>query len=232
MAQFAIPWLFKYRLLSRLQGCVLLAAVSLACACGKSGKAPGENEADGSSTPAEDASQTSSSRTGPVSTDIQTVASLLLGSNAEVLAFGNLARNGHAQALVVNRALTSQSRAGEAASAGTQVVPFTRAAVIERDGMRWIEVLRCDEHLTNSKGFLAGAPLSPVTGWLVQWNQQEDGSVQAMYFTPGRVPGEVSPAPIAVRWNPNVNRYQSVDRTNNQFLSELALLETPTSILK
>ena len=232
MAQFAIPWLFEYRVLARLQVFVLLSAVSLACACGKSGKAPGENQANGSSTPAEDASQTSSSRTGPVSTDIQAAAALLLGSNAEVLAFGNLARNGHAQALVVNRALTSQSRAGEAAPSGTQVVPFTRASVIERDGTRWIEVLRCDEHLTNSKGFLAGAPLAPVTGWLVQWSQQEDGSVQAMYFTPGRAPGEVSPAPIAVRWNPSVKRYQSVDRTNNQFLSELALLETPTSILK
>ena len=91
MAQFAIPWLFEYRVLARLHVFVLLLAVSLACACGKPVKAPGENEADGSSTPAEDASQTSSSRTGPVSTDIQTVASLLLGSNAEVLAFGNLA---------------------------------------------------------------------------------------------------------------------------------------------
>jgi hypothetical protein len=232
MAQFAIPWLFKYRFLSRLQVFVLLSAMSLACACGKSGRAPGRQEAGATSTPAEDASQTSSSRTGPVSTDIQAAASLLLGSNAEVLAFGNLARNGHAQALVVNRALTSQSRAGEAAPSGTQVVPFTRASVIERDGTRWIEVLRCDEHLTNSKGFLAGAPLSPVTGWFVQWIQQEDGSVQAMYFTPGRALGEVSPAPIAVRWNPKVNRYQSIDRTNNQFLSELALLETPTSILK
>ena len=193
----------------------------------------GRARCGGSPAPAQDASQMEgSSRRGPASADIQVAASLLLGSNAEVLAFGNLAGNGHVQALVVNRAVTSQSSAGEAAPAGTQVVPFTRAAVIERNGTRWIEVLRCDEHLTNSKGFLAGAPLSPVTGWLVRWSQQEDGVVQAMYFTPGRPQGEVLPEPVAVRWNPKVNRYQSIDRTTNQFLNELALLETPTSTLK
>jgi hypothetical protein len=228
MAQFAIPWLFKWRALSRLQIFVLLPVLSLACACSQSGRAPGER-----GTGEARASQTEGSpRRGPAPADIQSVASLLLGSNAEVLAFGNLAGNGHAQALVVNRIVTSQSSAGEAAPDGTEVVPFTRASVIERDGTRWIEVLRCDEHLTNSKGFLAGAPLSPVTGWLVQWSQGEGGAVQAMYFTPGRRSGEVPSEPIAVKWNPKVNRYQSIDRTNNQFLNELALLETPTSTLK
>jgi hypothetical protein len=233
MAQFAIPWLVKGRGLSRLQGFVLLAAVSLAFGCGKSGRTAGEPEAGPSATPAEQTSQTgSSSHRGPASTDIQAVAALLLGSSAEVLAFGNLAGNGQAQALVVNRAATSQPRAPEAAPVGTRIVPFTRASVIERNGTRWIEVLRCDEHLTNSKGFLAGAPLAPVTEWLVRWRQQHDGSVPALYFIPGQATGEVSTEPIAVRWNPKVNRYQSIDRTNNRFLSERALLETPTSILR
>ena len=220
-------------MLSRLQGLVLLAAMSLACSCGKFGTAPGEPGSGQSAAPAKDISQTeNSSGQRAVPADMQAAASLTLGNNAEVLAFGNLARNGRVQALVVNRAAAARSYTGEAASIGTQVVPFTRASVIERDGTRWIEVLRCDEHLTNSKGFLAGAPLSPVTGWVVQWNQQDDGSVQALYFTPSRNPGQTSTESIAVRWNPKVSRYQSVDRTNNQFLSELALLETPTSILK
>ena len=101
-------------------------------------------------------------------------------------------------------------------------------------------MLRCDEHLTNPKGFLSGTPLSPVTGWSVQLHavrhgERKDehavGAVQEFTFSPLQTSGTTAP-PIVVKWNAKVNRYQAFDRANQQFLGEVASLEMPASKLR
>jgi hypothetical protein len=240
MKRFAIPWIFKHSP-SRRPAISLLLLVFV-IGCGKSDKQATDKQVASGSSPDTDASQ-AGDPAGPgelaISPEIQTVANTLLGSSAEVLAFGDLAHNGHEQALVINRVIATPSIATpgttrESAAPETDGVPFTRAAVIERDGKRWVQVLRCDEHLTNPKGFLAGTPLSPVNGWRVRSGNRSDkrDPVEAFYFTPLDVQ-DAAPAPtITVRWNPKVNRYQVLDRTSQQFLGELGSLETPASKLR
>jgi hypothetical protein len=240
MKRFAIPWIFKHSPPRR--SAIFLLLMFFVIGCGKSDKLAADKQTESGSSPDTDASQ-AGDPAGPgelaIPPEIQTVANKLLGSSAEVLAFGDLAHNGHEQALVINRVIATPRAARESAPPETDGVPFTRAAVIERDGARWIQVLRCDEHLTNPKGFLAGAPLFPVTGWRVRSATQfgtrsdkKDDAPQALYFTPLDVQDAARAPTIAVRWNPKVNRYQVVDRTSQQFLGELESLETPASTLR
>jgi hypothetical protein len=155
-----------------------------------------------------------------VPADVQMAADMLLGKGSEVLAVGDLAQNGHRQALVVNRV----KNAAQGARPG---VPFTRAAILQQEGAKWSEVLRCDEYLKNPKGFLGGASLAPTTGWRLQFIQNGKGKPQDFYFTPLEAQGATPMPTIAVRWNPKVERYQSVDRASMQFLSEVPELEMP-----
>jgi hypothetical protein len=241
MKRFAIPWIFKHSPPRRLP--IFLLLMVFVIGCGKSDKLAADKQTASGSSPDTDASQ-AGDPAGPselaIPPEIQTVANKLLGSSAEVLAFGDLAHNGHEQALVINRVIATPRAARETAPPETDGVPFTRAAVIERDGARWIQVLRCDEHLTNPKGFLAGAPLSPVTGWRVRSGTQfgngsdkkDDAAQASFYFSPLDVQDAARAPTIAVRWNPKVNRYQVVDRTSQQFLGELESLETPASTLR
>jgi hypothetical protein len=152
-----------------------------------------------------------------ISPEIEQAAEGALGSDAEVLAFGNLARDGRQQALAINRMKTTPSG----------IVPgvlLTRAVIIEKDGGAWKEVFRCDEHLKNSSGFLGGIPIAPVTGWRLQYEQHEDKGL-VMYFTPLAQPAGGYVQTIGVRWNPKVKRYQSLDRNFEQFLTEVPSLE-------
>src|SRR6202011_1365532 len=133
--------------------------------------------------------------------EIDDAAKALLGSSAQVLVFGDLAKTGKQQFLAANEVpKTPNSKV-----AGLVV---TRAIIAENNDGKWTEVLHCDEYLKNAKGYLGRTPVSPVTGWKLQFEQSPMLGLQ-LYFT--QVPTAVEttqPAPIAVRWNPTAKRYQ------------------------
>ncbi len=158
--------------------------------------------------------------------EITGVAQGVLGTEAEVLVFGDLAKTGRQQVLVVNRL----------AKTPTGTVPgilVTRAVVAENDGGKWKEVFRCDEHLKNPEGFLGATPLAPVTGWRLQYEQNAEKGL-LLYFTPLEMAGASGGhiPTIGVRWNPKLKRYQSLDRNYENFLGEVPTLERINSHLK
>jgi hypothetical protein len=155
--------------------------------------------------------------------EIAAVASTVLGRSAEVVAFGDLAHNGRQQVLVANTVAANKAESG---------VRFTRAAVLERAGAKWSEVLRCDEYLKNPNGFLGGSPLEPVTSWRLELSKQSGNQERELRFTPLRDSGKASMPAVSVRWNPAANRYQSVDPQTGQFLAEVSVLQTPVSPLR
>src|SRR2546425_3091429 len=89
--------------------------------------------------------------------DIQLAAKALLGSESQVLAFGDLAKNGKQEFLA----------ADVVPKTPTNNLPgaiLTRAVVAENDDGKWAEILRFDEHLKNPKGDPGLPALAPVTG--------------------------------------------------------------------
>jgi hypothetical protein len=193
----------------------VLACVLVPCAgC----QAPADSTAGGTT-----AGAGSGGQEGPPG--VQAVAEKLFGSKVRVLLKGDLAHNGRYQVLVLD---PRAPVAGDPASG----VAFWRAAVIQKEDKGWMEVLRCDEYLKNSSGYLRGTPLAPVSGWQLQVGPADDKRGQQLSFTPLPVKGIVSVPAIKVRWNPIVNRYQSLDAANQTFLAELPLLETPASELR
>jgi hypothetical protein len=158
--------------------------------------------------------------------DIQKAADLALGSETEVLAYGDLSKSGPQEILAINRL--------KAAPPGVSAegILLTRAVILENAGTSWKQTFLCDEHLKNTKGFLGGTPLAPVNGWRLQYEQHDKGL--EMYFTPLMSPkGEGGHVlPVGIRWNPKVKRYQSLDRTFENFLGELPALETPESQIR
>ena len=194
----------------------LIAAVctmAAACvSCSGSSSAPAKKEA-AAAAPAAPA----------IPADIQAAADAALGADTEVLVFGDLAKNGHQQILAVNRVKSTP----ETAIAG---IAAMRVAVIENEGSTWKEIFRCDGHLKNAHGFMGGTPLSPVGGWRLQYEQNPQKGLQ-MYFTPIAKPVGGYIQTIGVRWNPQVKRYQSLDRNYDQFLGEVPALDTPQSQL-
>ena len=156
--------------------------------------------------------------------DIQLAAKALLGSESQVLAFGDLAKNGKQEFLaadVVPKTPTNNLP-------GTIV---TRVVVAENTDGKWAEVLRCDEHLKNQKGFMGLTPLVPVTGWRLQYEQNDEKGLQ-LYFTPLKGAIDSHVLPIGVRWNPATNRYQSLDRTYEHFLLESPSMQDARSTLR
>jgi hypothetical protein len=147
--------------------------------------------------------------------EIQSAAHSLLGVETQVLVFGDLAKNGKQEFLAAN--VVPKTPKNNAP--GTIV---TRAVVAENQDGRWSEILRVDEHLKNSKGYLGLTPLSPVTGWRLQYEQDPEKGLQ-LYFTPLKGISDPHVLPIGIRWNPATKRYQSLDRTYEHFL-----LESPT----
>jgi hypothetical protein len=175
-----------------------------------------------SSTSSSEKTQTAAAPAAPqIPPDIEAAAESDLGSGVEVLVFGDLAKTGRTQALVINRLnVTPQG-----------MVPgilVSRAAIIENDGGQWKEILRCDEHLKNTNGYLGGTPLAGVGSWRLQFEQHEDKGLQ-LYFTPLEKPTGGNLQTLGIRWNPQVKRYQSLDRNYEHFLGELPALETPQS---
>ena len=159
--------------------------------------------------------------TPAVPDEVQKAAEKSLGTETDVLLFGDLSKNGVQQILAVNKikALPPGVPRGNV---------VTRAVVLEKNGNSWKEILRCDEHLENPKGFLGGTPLAPVNGWRMQAEQDPDKGL-LLYFTPLQAPKGGYAVPVEVRWNAKAKRYQSMDRTFENFLGELPALETPES---
>jgi hypothetical protein len=156
--------------------------------------------------------------------DIQDAAKHLLGSDAQVLLSGDLAKNGKRQLLAANVVpKTPQNNVP-----GTVV---TRAIVAQDDDGKWTELLRVDEHLKNQKGYLGLTPLDSITGWRLQYEQNPEKGLQ-LYFTPLKVNGDTHVLTIGVRWNPATNRYQSLDASYEHFLKESSTLQNVRSSLR
>jgi hypothetical protein len=156
--------------------------------------------------------------------EIQLAAKALLGSESQVLAFGDLAKNGKQEFLAANIVPKTPTNN----LPGTIV---TRVVVAENTDGKWAEVLRCDEHLKNEKGFLGLTPLAPVTGWRLQYEQNDEKGLQ-LYFTPLKGTTDSHVLPIGVRWNPATKRYQSLDRTYEHFLLESPSMQDARSMLR
>src|SRR3984885_5743606 len=202
--------------------CAVLGAAALgAWSCGSSSPRPAGG-AGASDKGAQNSAATPAPPRAPaapaVPDDIQKAAETALGSETEVLLYGDLAKNGSRQILAVNR----MKGTPQAAMPGTVI---TRGVVLENIGGTWKEILRCDEHLENPKGFLGNIPLAPVNGWRVQYEQDNDKGL-LLYFTPAANPKGARALPVEVRWNAKVKRYQSMDRNFENFLYELPALET------
>jgi hypothetical protein len=156
--------------------------------------------------------------------EIQLASQSLLGSESQVLAFGDLAKNGKQEFLAANVVPKTPTNN----LPGTIV---TRVVVAENTDGKWAEVLRCDEHLKNQKGFLGLTPLLPVTGWRLQYEQNGEKGLQ-LYFTPLKGTTDSHVLPIGVWWNPQTKRYQSLDRTYEHFLLESASMQDVRSTLR
>jgi hypothetical protein len=156
--------------------------------------------------------------------DMQAAAKAMLGSDSQVLAFGDLAKNGKQEFLAANVVPKTPTNN----LPGTIV---TRVVVAEENDGKWAELLRCDEHLKNQKGYLGLTPLVPVTGWRLQYEQNTDKGLQ-LYFTPLKGAVDSHVLPIGVRWNPATKRYQSLDRTYEHFLLESPSLQDVRSTLR
>jgi hypothetical protein len=164
-----------------------------------------------SSTPSAAPAKEKAKAAPAVPAEYQKAARSALGEESEVLLSGDLAHNQHIQLLIVDR-LPKMPK---------NVVPgllVSRAAILEKEKGDWHEIFLADEQLKNSRGFLAGTPLSPVTAWRLHYEQQPEGL--AMFLTPLQGQGGERPETIEVRWNSAKKRYQSLDRDFKHFLSE------------
>jgi len=160
----------------------------------------------------------------PIPEAVQDAARALLGSDAQVLLYGDLAKNGNQQILAANVVPNTP----KSTVAGTVV---TRAIIAENVDGKWTELMRADEYLKNTKGYLGLTPLQAVTGWKLQYeNSAEKGA--SLYFTPVKAGTNEKTLPIAVKWNPATKRYQSMDLTYEHFLLEAPSLENPRSVLR
>jgi hypothetical protein len=159
-----------------------------------------------------------------VPAEIQSAAEALLGADSKVLVYGDLAKTGKQQVLVANVV----PKTPKDSIPGTIV---TRAVVAENDDGKWQELFRCDEHLKNAKGYLGMTPIEPVAGWRLQFEQDVVTGL-TLYLTPVKGMEDAHVLPIGIRWNPKTRRYQSLDRSYEQFLSESPSLSNPRSQLR
>src|SRR4030095_6366889 len=144
--------------------------------------------------------------------EIQAAADGSLGSETTVLAYGDLAKTGTQQILIAN----VLPKTPKDNITGTML---SRASIVEKQGNNWVQIFLCDEHLKNSKGYLGMTPIEPVSGWRIQ-HEQDPAQGLTVYFTPVTGISDSHVLPIAVQWNPKTKRYQSMDRSYQQFLLE------------
>lgn len=178
----------------------------------------------GSETPKPEADTAKKAAEPAVPQDIQDAAAALLGTEAQVLTYGDLAKNGMQQMLVANVVPNTP----QSVVAGTVV---TRAVVAQNENGQWTELLRVDEYLKNQKGYLALTPLQPVTSWRLQYETSPEKGL-TLYFTPIQQGTNAKTLPIAVRWNPATKRYQSLDASYEHFLNEAPSLGNPRVSLR
>jgi hypothetical protein len=157
--------------------------------------------------------------------EIQQAANRLLGSETQVLLFGDLANNGKQQFLAANVLPKTP----------TNTIPgmtVSRATIAEKqnDG-QWLELFHCDEHLKNTKGYLALTPLESVSSWRLQYEQDAMKGLQ-LYLTAVKIGTSQHVLPIGVRWNDATQRYQSLDQSYQHFLNEAPSLDSPRSVLR
>jgi hypothetical protein len=172
-----------------------------------------------------------------VSENVRRVAEEALGERAEIVAHGNLAGNELEQLMVINR--FGKGRHGDVSPKDPAAILITRAAILENHNGEWIEVLRCDEHLKNTNGYLGGSPAARVTSWRLEYRTNTAQGLE-MKFAPTAFEvgeqdsgtGEPAGQTVIVRWNTKVKRYQSLDASHERYLSESPTLETPHSILR
>jgi hypothetical protein len=156
--------------------------------------------------------------------EMQAAARSLLGSDVQVVVFGDLAKTGKQEFLAANVVPKTPKN-------NIPGLVVTRAVIVENSDGKWTELLHVDEHLKNPKGLLGLNPRQPVTGWRLQYQQDPVQGLQ-LYFTPENT-GDAHVLPIGVRWNPKVQRYQSTDRTFEKFLSEVTGMGgTPRSTVR
>jgi hypothetical protein len=156
--------------------------------------------------------------------DIQAAANALLGSETTVIAFGDLAKNGKQQILAAN----ILPKTPQSTIPGTVV---SRAVIAEMKDNNWHELIRCDDYLKNEKGYMGLTPLTRISQWRLQFEQDSEKGLQ-LYFTPIKGNTDLHVLPIGVRWNPEVKRYQSLDRTYEHFLGESMSLGAARSYFK
>ncbi len=159
-----------------------------------------------------------------VAPELQNVAESVLGKAAQVIAQGDLAGNGLEQIVVINRYGQFGPNAG---STIPDEFLVTRAAILEKSGERWTEVLRCDERLKNPQGYLGGSPAGSVTGWKLKVRTDAQRGLELEF-----APADATSRPVVVRWNTKTKRYQSLDRSKERFLGEAPPAGTPQSILR
>lgn len=201
--RYANPPLIIYR--SRVAVALLVAAaLGMGVGCGSS-QTP-SSSAQTAAKPAEPA----------VPEDIQSAADAFLGKETTVLVFGDLAKTGTRQMLSANVVPKTPKNN----LPGTIV---TRAVLAEESKGSWHELVRCDEHLKNEKGYLGGSPLEPVAGWRIQF-EKNDVEGFHLYLTPVKGTDDPHVLPLAVRWNPAVKRYQTLDRNYEHFVPEATSL--------
>lgn len=143
-----------------------------------------------------------------------------LGPSAEVLAFGDLALNGGNEILVADPMPGTQERS-------SSEIRIVRAAILEKQGDTWQEIFRCDERLTNEKGFLAGTPTSPVPGWQLEFTQDPANGLELKFTEAESASGGNHSETYVVRWNQKVKRYQCLDQKGDRFLGELPAVGEP-----
>ena len=159
-----------------------------------------------------------------VPADIQAAADGSLGSETTVLVFGDLAKTGSQQILIANVV----PKTPKENITGTVV---SRAAIVENQNGQWAQIFLCDEYLKNAKGYLGLTPIEPVSAWRIQF-EQDPVTGLTVYFTPVKGMPDPHVLPIAVRWNPKTKRYQTLDRSYEQFLAESPSLSNVRSKLR
>ena len=191
------------------------------------------------SRPAAPADAAPAAQVDPAADEARQVAEATLGRQAEVLAHGDLALTGLEQVLAVNR-FSNGAPASEGGS-NPKAIFVTRAAILEKNGAAWSEVLLCDEHLKNPHGYLSGPGAARVTGWQVQFQQDSKQGLELRLTPADESSGGLGNsnensghqrAGFEVRWNKSAKRYQTFDQSHERYLSEVPSLEAPESTLK
>jgi hypothetical protein len=207
----------RSRLLTRFVAVCWLAGVSGLALIGCSSDTPKPAASEAEKKP-------SAAATPAIPDEYQDAAKAMLGSDATVLLFGDLAKTGKEQVLAANVVPNTP----KSVVAGTVV---TRAVIAEKVDGNWTEIFRADEHLKNAKGYLGLTPFTAVTGWKLQYEQSPEKGL-TLYFTPIAAGSNQRTLPIAVSWSTEGKRYQSMDPSYQKFMKEVPSLENPRSTVR